>query len=231
MDRAHPSTLQGLIGPEGPPLLGVCLSPKGGWPQAVLETVGLLLAAYALVFAVNAMPAFMPSTWMILAFFRIRYGLPILALGIGGALVSACGRYVLAKGSELFSRRVTLSKESELLELGGFLNDHRRHTGVAVFFYTLTPLPSNNVFIAAGMVGVELVWVFLGFLGGRLIIDNLLVWTTEQAFDQFGDVLAGTYRSWQALLLQSLSLISLVVLYRLPWARWLRRFGRTTPPA
>jgi hypothetical protein len=190
----------------------------------VTETIGLLAAAYALVFLINVVPAFMPSTWMLLAFFRIRYGLPLLALGIGGALISACGRFALAKGSGIFSRRFARGKASDLRELGAFLNDHRRHTGVAVFAYTLTPLPSNNLFIAAGMVGVELLWVLAGFLGGRLIIDNVLVWTTDRAFAHFGNIFAGTFQSWQAVLLQMLSLLSIVVLYRLPWARWLRGF-------
>jgi hypothetical protein len=193
------------------------------------ETIGLLALAYLLVFLINIVPAFMPSTWMVLAFFRIKYGLPLLALGIGGALISACGRYVLAKGSELFSRRFMKSKQPDLLELGGFLNAHRNHTSTAVFLYTLTPLPSNNLFIAAGMAGVQLSAVFLGFLCGRLIIDTVFVWTTNEVFRQFEDVFERTFQSWQGILLQVLSLTSIMLLYQLPWARWLRRFTKAEP--
>ena len=55
------------------------------------------VAAMALVFVINIVPAFMPATWMALAFFRIKFGLPLLALSIGGSIVAAAGRWALAK--------------------------------------------------------------------------------------------------------------------------------------
>ena len=69
------------------------------------ETVLWLLVAFALVFAINLVPAFMPSSWMVLAFFYIKFDLPLLVLTIGGAIVSGFGRMALAKGSAVFRRR------------------------------------------------------------------------------------------------------------------------------
>ena len=135
----------------------------------MIEDVLLYLVAMALVFAVNIVPAFMPATWMVLAFFRIQFGLPLLALSIGGSIIAATGRWALAKGSALFSRRFMKGQQSDMRELGEFLDEHRQHVGLATFLYTLSPLPSNNLFIAAGMVEIQLVWVFIGFLSGRLI--------------------------------------------------------------
>lgn len=179
-------------------------------------------AAMGLVFLVNLAPAFMPASWMVLTFFRIKYGLPLLALSVGGAICSAAGRVVLARWSRLVSRRFVPGNESDLRELGAFLDEHRQHVGVATFLYTLTPLPSNNLFIAAGIVQIELLWVVAGFICGRLIADSLWVWLAAKAFSSLEGVFAETFRSWLAIALQFASLTSIALLFRLPWARWLR---------
>ncbi|HYM16170.1 MAG TPA: hypothetical protein VEZ14_11470 [Dehalococcoidia bacterium] len=189
------------------------------------ETVLWLGAAFALAFVINLMPAFMPSTWMVLTFFYLRFGLPLLVLTIGGAVVSGLGRLVLARGSAAFRARfVESDKQSDLRELGAFLDEHRRYAGPATFAYVLTPLPSNNLFIAAGMVGVQLRWVLAGFWLGRVVADTFWVWTTARAFHSLGSVFRTTVGGPAAIALQVLSLASVLLLYKVPWARWLRRF-------
>ena len=183
-----------------------------------------LCAALALVFLINLVPAFMPSSWMVLAFFYIKFGLPLLALAVGGTILSGLGRLVLARASLILKRRFLKGKESDLDELGGFLNDHRNYVGLTVFLYTLSPLPTNNLFIAAGMVEVNMARVMLGFWVGRIPANTLLVWTTGKVFNSLGSLFTGVYGDWAAIGLQLASLGSIVLLYRLPWARWLRRY-------
>jgi hypothetical protein len=48
-----------------------------------------------LVFGVNIVPAFMPPTWIILAFFYLRYHLNLLPTVIIGAAAATLGRVVL----------------------------------------------------------------------------------------------------------------------------------------
>jgi hypothetical protein len=72
----------------------------------VPDLLEALLAAYAVVFVVNLVPAFMPPTWSILAYFLIRFDLPLLPLAVGGALAASSGRCVLALASNRYGRRV-----------------------------------------------------------------------------------------------------------------------------
>src|SRR5438874_580229 len=187
------------------------------------ETILLICAAMALAFAINLVPAFMPSTWMVMAFFYIKFGLPLLVLTIGGAIASALGRILLAKASTLFKRRFMRSRESDLDELGEFLNEHRTYVGPAVFAYSLTPLPTNNLFIAAGMAEVNMVAVVAGFIAARVIANTFWVWTTHRAFSSLKDVFeAGLTGPW-GIGLEVAGLLSVVLLFKLPWAKWLRR--------
>jgi hypothetical protein len=184
-----------------------------------------LCAALALVFLINLVPAFMPSSWMVLAFFYIKFGLPLLALTVGGSILSGLGRLALARASLILKRRFLKGKESDLDELGGFLNDHRNYVGLTVFLYTLSPLPTNNLFIAAGMVEVNMARVLLGFWAGRIPANTLLVWTTDKVFSHgLKSLFEGAYGDWVAIALQLASLGSIVLLYMLPWGRWLRRY-------
>jgi hypothetical protein len=184
----------------------------------------------ALAFAINLVPAFMPSTWMVLAFFYIRFDLPLLPLTIGGAIVSGLGRLVLAKGTQRFRLRF-MAEDADLDELGRFLDDRRQYAGLAVFFYALSPLPTNNLFIAAGLAGIRLAWVLAGFWAARILADTFWVWTTDQVFDTLGEVFEGAFGSWTAIALQTVGLISVVLLFRVPWARWLRRFTTKRAPS
>jgi hypothetical protein len=192
----------------------------------VLEIIFWLSVAFALAFLINLVPAFMPSTWMLLAFFYIRFDLPLLILTVGGALVSGLGRLVLAKATAAFRRRYAAAeKQSDLDYVGAFLDRHRRYAGAATFAYVLTPFPTNNLFIAAGMVGVELRWVLMGFWAGRILADTFWVWTTERVFHSLRSVFETSFGGPVAIGLQMLSLLSVVLLYQLPWAHWLRRFA------
>lgn len=183
-----------------------------------------ILACWGIVFAINLVPAFMPSSWMVMAFVYIQYDVPLLPLTIGGAIVSGLGRLLLAKGSGWFSRRFMTSRHDDLDMLGRYLERNRRVAAPATFAYTLTPLPTNNLFIAAGMVGVNLAWVLTGFWAGRILADTFWVWTTERVFSSLGEVFEGAFATPWAITLQALSLASVAALYALPWSTWLRRW-------
>jgi hypothetical protein len=160
---------------------------------------------------------------MVLAFFYIRFDLPLLPLTVGGAIVSGFGRLLLAKGVETFKLRFVRDR-GDLDELGRFLDERRRHAAVAVFVYALSPLPTNNLFIAAGLAGIHLGWVLAGFWTARILADTFWVWTTDRVFDSLASVFEGAFGSWVAITLQTAGLISVFLLFKLPWARWLRRF-------
>jgi hypothetical protein len=191
----------------------------------MVETSLLLLAALMLIFAVNLLPAFMPASWMVMSFFYIHFELPLLVLTIGGAIVSGFGRLVLAKESTLIKRRFMRSQAQDLDELGGFLKTREHWLIPTVFGYALTPLPTNNLFVAAGLAEVRLPLVLVGFWAARVPADTFFVWSTHRIFSSLGDVFEGALGGWLAIALQLASVGSIVLLFRLPWARWLRRYA------
>ena len=193
----------------------------------MLESILLGGAALALAFVINLVPAFMPSTWMVMAFFYIKYDLPLLVLTVGSAVTSALGRLALSWLSLRFRRHFVEGKSAhDLDELGGFLNEHRTYVGPAVFFYALSPLPTNNLFISAGMAGVHMTVVVVAFMVARMIANTFWVWTTNRAFDSLNSLFTGTLTGPIAVGLEIAGLVSIALLFKLPWARWLQRTTR-----
>src|SRR5262245_5244445 len=94
-----------------------------------------LPVALGIVFVINIVPVFMPSTWAILAFFYIKFDIPLLLLTIPGAIVSGCGRYVLYRATDWSRDRFLNKKEGDLQTLGNFLNQHRKALSLTVFLY------------------------------------------------------------------------------------------------
>lgn len=189
----------------------------------MLEDIAWTLLAYAIAFVINLVPAFMPSTWMVLAFFRIKFDLPILPLTVGGALFSGLGRIVLARATTGFNRYV-LRRDHELDEVKTYLDERRNYVGLATFAYCLAPLPTNSLFVAAGLIEVSLLRVMIGFWVGRVIADTFYVWTTDRLFDSFGEVFEQYYGDWTVIVVQSLSLLGALLLIVVPWPRWLLRW-------
>jgi hypothetical protein len=106
------------------------------------------------VFAINLAPAFMPPTWSVLAFFRLDFGLPLLPLVAGGALASTAGRLALALAGRRWGRRpLGRQRRESLSRLGAWLEARGQSAAPAVLLYSVGPLPSSDLFIAAGLTG------------------------------------------------------------------------------
>ncbi len=202
-----------------------------------METLLWLVAAWAAVFLANLAPAFAPTNWMILAFFRIVGGPPFWPLTIGGAAAAASGRWSLGilarKGSRYLPRAERDNAEALVrwFERGGLAR-------VAfIVVYTVGPFPSNLLFIAAGAGRARLAPIALLFFAGRAVSDTAWVWLATTTARKAADRLIDESTSWQSLVLQFASLVLVVALFRLPWAKWLRRarkggaVGRDSLPA
>jgi membrane protein YqaA with SNARE-associated domain len=186
-----------------------------------MSTLVALLAAWAIAFVINLVPAFMPPTWSVLAIFHVLNHPPLLLLTVGGAAMSALGRVGLALLSRRFRNILPATDRRNAEALSAFVNRHRRWREAIVFGYCLGPFPSNAVFVAAGVGRVPLLPVTIAFFLSRCIADTLWVWTAGQVTGNVGGLFVKQLTDWKAIALQIVALAAIVLFFRLPWARWL----------
>jgi hypothetical protein len=186
------------------------------------------LVAAACIFAVNLLPAFGPPTWAVLVFFRLNSDLAAVPLVLFGALAAASGRLVLATASRRFRSHFSKQRLESLEAAEHALVGSRGKALAGLGLFALSPVPSAQLFVAAGLLSVPLVPLTAAFFAGRLVSYSLYVGAASAAKENFGSVLTDAFTSPLGVALQGLMLLLLVLLVRVDWARLLNKRERHT---
>jgi membrane protein YqaA with SNARE-associated domain len=149
---------------------------------------GELAIALGVIFAVNLLPAFGPPTWAVLVFFSLQYDLPAVPLVLGGALAAASGRFLLATGARRLRPRFSAARLRRLDRAQAALVADRGRTAAGLGLFALSPVPSGQLFVAAGLMTVPLAPLTAAFFAGRLVSYSIYVGAAGLAADNLGDV-------------------------------------------
>jgi hypothetical protein len=187
------------------------------------------LVLAAVVFGVNLLPAFGPPTWSVLVFFRLQSSLPAVPLVLIGALAAASGRLVLASASRRFRNRLSKQRLEHLEAARDALAGGRKRAMAGLGLFALSPVPSAQLFVAAGLVAAPLVPLTAAFFSGRLVSYSIYVGAASAAKHSLGSIVRDSFTSPAGIALQVLMLAGLAALLRFDWGRILtggRRAGR-----
>jgi uncharacterized membrane protein YdjX (TVP38/TMEM64 family) len=194
--------------------------------------LNLYLLLFAIVFGVNLLPAFGPPTWSIIVLFGINSDLPLPVLVLTGACAAASGRWVLAHGFRLLARKVSPRTKANLLAARAALERRKSRGVLALALFALSPLPSAQLFAAAGLTGTRIMPFTLAFFAGRLVSYSLYAATAKAVEGlTLGDTLRETLTSPLGMALQVAMLAALVALARVDWTRLLGGDRKSLDPS
>lgn len=189
-----------------------------------MANVPSYLVVAAVVFGVNLLPAFGPPTWAILVFYRLNVHLAVVPLVLIGAVAAAAGRLVLAVAFSHLRRHVSARQTANLAAAGKVLSRDRKRSSAALALFALSPLPSAQLFEAAGLVGVALVPLTAAFFVGRLVSYTVYVGgASAAAKTSAGKLVTSSFTSPWGIAIQVLLVVGLVGLSRIDWTGILRR--------
>jgi hypothetical protein len=177
------------------------------------------LAVVVVVFAVNLLPALGPPTWAILVLFRLHQHVNPVALVALGALSAASGRLVLARLASRFAGRLSASRRGRLAAVRERLVRHRGGAIAGLGLFALSPVPSGQLFVAAGLVSAPLVPLTLAFFSGRVVSYSLYVTAASLAQQNLGEVVLESLRSPWAVAAQLTFLLAVTALPMVDWRR------------
>jgi len=175
------------------------------------------------IFAINLLPAFGPPTWAVLVFFRLNSDLPAVPLVLLGAVAAASGRFVLATVTRHFRGRFSAERRANLQAAEEVLLGSRTKAAAGLGLFAISPIPSAQLFVAAGLLTVPLLPLTAAFFAGRLVSYSLYVAGASAAKDSLGQVLGDVIGSPLGIALQLVMLAGLVLLFRIDWAAILAR--------
>lgn len=140
------------------------------------------------VFIINVIPAFMPPTWAVLAIAKVNDpSLDLFMITLVGAVSSTAGRAALAFCSSFFRSFFTREIGRRADEIHRFFEKRGNELFIGTFIYSLSPFPSNLVFIAKGLTQTDWKPVFSGFFIGRLISYFVLVALSQDIYVLLAD--------------------------------------------
>jgi len=177
---------------------------------------------FLLLIGINAAPILMPPTWIVLSsFFALDSSLDPLLLALVGATGATIGRLILKNLSGFFRRFVGKEQKSNLDAIGNFLNHKKFGYVLTSFLFAATPLPSNMLFVAYGMMRAKSIGLYFGFWVGRLLSYYIMITISSVVLTPFlelfedkiigilvadivgiGVVVIFTCINWQTLLLE-----------------------------
>jgi len=180
------------------------------------------LGIFLLLIGINAAPILMPPTWIVLSsFFALDSSLDPLLLALVGATGATIGRLVLKNLSSFFRRFVGKEQKSNLDSIGNFLNRKKFGYVLTSFLFAATPLPSNMLFVAYGMMKAKSIGLYFGFWLGRVLSYYIMITISSIVLTPFlelfedkiigilvadivgiGVVVVFTCINWQTLLLE-----------------------------
>lgn len=174
------------------------------------------------IFSVNVIPAFMPPTWIILAFFYITFDLKLLPTVLIGAFCATMGRICLALLARYyFTPFLSKKGEENYKALGNFLNKNQKISIPLVIAYAFIPIPSNQVYMAVGMARADIRFFAATFFVGRIISYSFWVVAAHRFQESFEGIFIHHFQRPSTILIEVLGLFLLWFLSRIPWKRLL----------
>lgn len=170
------------------------------------------------MFGVNLLPAFGPPTWAVLVFFRLDEHLAVVPLVLLGAVAAAGGRLLLALASRRLRNCISTEQKENLEAAGKVLTSDRKRSALGLAIFALSPVPSAQLFEAAGLIGVALVSLTGAFFAGRLVSYSLYVGgASAAAKTSVGHLVTSSFTSPLGIALQVALLAALIGLSRIDW--------------
>jgi hypothetical protein len=177
---------------------------------------------FLLLIGINAAPILMPPTWIVLSsFFALDSSFDPLLLALVGATGATIGRLILKNLSSFFRKFIGKEQKSNLDAIGNFLNRKKFGYILTSFLFAATPLPSNMLFVAYGMMKAKSIGLYFGFWTGRLLSYYIMITISSVVLTPFlelfedkiigilvadvvgiGVVVIFTCVNWQTLLLE-----------------------------
>jgi len=182
-----------------------------------IDYISMLFAQWVIVFVLNIVPALAPPTWAILSFFYISNPQNIFLLVLIGVTASTTGRFALAKASAFVTEKfANRSKKNEFKAIENKLEGKALQKFIFTLIYSLSPLPSNALFIAFGATKTRLREVLAAFLIGRTISYLFLIFTTQKIFSSLETTMQGNASLW-TIMIEVIGVIAVLGFFLVDW--------------
>ena len=179
------------------------------WWQYVLVFLG--------AFLFDVVPFPFPPAFTIMVFLQIIFDLNIwlvITVGVAGSIL---GRYILTLYIPFIAGKIFKpSKNEDVQYLGKVLKGKGWKSQMVILAYSLLPLPTTPLFVAAGMANLKPIYIIPAFFVGKFTSDTILVHLGKYGTENAESMLQGA-TSWQSITSFVLGLLFISALLFIDW--------------
>jgi len=167
------------------------------------------------LFDVVPFPA--PPAFTIMVFLQIVFGLNIwlvIAIGVAGSIL---GRYVLTLYIPIIAGNIfNPAKNEDVQYLGVIMKTNAWKSQLVIIAYSLLPLPTTPLFVAAGIAKIKPAYIIPAFFIGKFISDTVLVHLGKYGTENAESILLGAI-SWESISSLAFGLLFISALLFIDW--------------
>lgn len=178
------------------------------WWQYLLVFLGSVL--------VDIVPIPLPPAFTIMILLQIIFDLDIWVTLVFGVAGSILGRYILASYIPKISGRIFKPAKNEDIQFLGAKMNNGWKGQLGILAYSLMPLPTTPLFIAAGIAKIKPWFIIAPFIIGKVISDAIALISGKYATDNAKEIANG-FITWKSVSAMALGLFFLFVLLFLDW--------------
>ena len=176
---------------------------------------------YLLVFicsmVVDIVPFPLPPAFTVMILLQVVFKLNIWAVIVIGVAGSIAGRYILTLYIPKIAGKIFKpAKNEEVQYLGKKLKEKGWKSQLAIFVYSIMPLPTTPLFIAGGMAKMKPYYIIPAFFLGKLISDSVAVFMGKYATENTQELFHGIV-NWKSITGLVLGILLLFALLFVDW--------------
>ena len=185
------------------------------WWQYLLVFTGALI--------LDVVPFPFPPAFTIMIFLQIRFDLNIwwvIVIGVAGSIL---GRYILTLYiPHLAGKIFKAAKNQDVQFLGKKMKEDGWRGQMVIVAYSLLPLPTTPLFLAAGMANIRAFYIIPAFFIGKFTSDAIAVNIGKYASENAESVLHGAV-SWKSITSLAIGILFLCALLFIDWRTLIQR--------
>ena len=178
------------------------------------------------VVGINLLPAFAPPTWSVIVLFKFNNNLNTALLIVVGAIGATLGRTLLAMGTRKLARFIPIDTRENLTMGGAYLESKMHLKWLWFLLFAISPLPSAQLFEAAGLLSLNLKRIAIAFFSGRLITYSIYGFgAAALKRSSWGEIISSNIKSPWGIALQIALLIGVFLLTKIDWKSKVRNLN------
>lgn len=156
------------------------------WLQYLLVLVG--------AFLFDVVPIPFPPACTIMIFLQIQFNLNVWWVIIIGVIGSILGRYILTLYIPLISGKIfKQSKNEDIQFLGKKMQEKGWKSQAIIIAYSLLPLPTTPLFLAAGMAKIKPIYIIPAFFVGKFTSDAIMLHLGKYALQNAHSIMQNAF--------------------------------------